>query len=298
MNKSDKINCFLIGAQKAGSTTLYSWLSQHPEIDAPDSIKDFHFFTSNEYSKRGYDWFETLYRKKNAKIKLNGAVNYLFRAEAPEKVFSYNPNAKFIVILRNPVKRAFSAYNYFFKLDKETRTFPNAIYDELKMPFRNLEEKDDFAYLEHGYYYSQLLNWIKLFGREKFLILIYEDFFSDPKKHLKKVFQFLKLNSDFSPQLQKKNVSGVVKFKHLNRLIYHKDGLVNKFVNKTRLKHLFPLRYRGWVKSKFRDWNTKKNSDSPKLSIERYTELEKWFVKQNDELSNFLEIDLKDKWFF
>ena len=59
-----KINCFLIGVQKAGTSSFYNWISQHPEIEGPDEMKDTHFFTLNKYFQKGNSWLESFYNKK------------------------------------------------------------------------------------------------------------------------------------------------------------------------------------------------------------------------------------------
>src|SRR4051812_37418065 len=96
-----KINCFLIGVQKAGTSSFYNWISQHPEIEAPEEMKDFHFFTLSKYHEKGSSWLESFYNyKKEAKVRIQGAVNYIFFNEAPIRIKEYNSESRFILILR------------------------------------------------------------------------------------------------------------------------------------------------------------------------------------------------------
>ncbi len=289
-----KINSFLIGAQKAGSTTLFSWLSQHPEINAPESTKDFHFFTSKEYFPKGYHWFESLFGQDDTKQRLHGAVNYIFREDAAREIAKYNPDAKLIVVLRDPVKRAFSAYQFFKKLGSESRSFQKALQGEEKL--QTAEEKDDYAYLSHGCYARQIETWLKYFKEDQFLILIFEEVFREPKIYLPKVFNFLGVNPEFIPDLEKKNVSGEVKYKALNKLIYDERSVLKRVLNKTGAKHLFPMRWRGNLLTKFRDLNTKKGSVSAKLSKEEYEHLKPYFKEDIRRLSNIMDKDLENIW--
>lgn len=294
--KTNKINCFLIGAQKAGTTTLYSWLSQHPEIDAPEAIKDFHFFTSDEYFPKGTKWFESLYKNENTPVRINGAVNYILRPEAPQRINTYNADAKFILVLRDPVKRAYSAYQFFKKLNREKHSFQEAIKREKSGALTNWNEKDDFAYVEHGLYFEQIEHWFTYFEKDKFLILIYEELFKDPEVYLPEIFNFLNVKSDFMPELKTKNVSGEVKYKWLNKLIYDEKSILKQFVNKTGAKKLVPLEWRGSFLNKFRDINTKNNSVSGKISQQEYEQLCPLFNKDIQNLSKLLNKDLKKVW--
>src|SRR4051794_23774070 len=108
-----KINCFLIGVQKAGTSSFYNWLSQHPQIEAPQEMKDTHFFSLAKYYEKGNNWVESFYNsREEARVRLQGAVNYIFLDEAPIRIKNYNSESKFILILRDPVKRAYSAFKY------------------------------------------------------------------------------------------------------------------------------------------------------------------------------------------
>lgn len=295
-----KINTFLIGAQKAGSTTLYSWLAQHPEIEAPDWLKDLHFFTSEEYYPKGTDWLEDKYNDPKATVHLHSAVNYIFRAEeTAQKIKKYNPEAKIILVLRDPVKRAFSAYKFFKKLEKEQRSFEEALQDEKEGKFDTLQEKDDYAYMAHGFYAEQISTWLSYFKKRQVLILIYEELFANPQGYLKQIFSFLELNNtDFEVNLESKNVSGTVKHKALNKLIYDQNNSLRKALVKTGVKHLVPRKWRGKFYTYFRDWNTKTGGQPLKLSQPLYTELSELYKKDRLKLEKMLDRDFDNLWRF
>src|SRR5690554_2130252 len=111
----EKINVFLVGAQKAGTTSLYEWLGQHPDIEAPQEIKDYHFFTNEALFDKGVPQLERFY-SADKPVRVHSAVNYLyFYKEAAARIYEYNKEAKIIICLREPVARAISAYKYCVK---------------------------------------------------------------------------------------------------------------------------------------------------------------------------------------
>jgi hypothetical protein len=109
--KYNKPAFLIIGAQKAGTSSLFRYLSQHPDIRLPKR-KELHFFDL-QYSN-GIDWYERLFpRKKIIKRQITGEASpfYLFHPLVPERVFNHYPNIRLIVLLRNPVDRAYSHFH-------------------------------------------------------------------------------------------------------------------------------------------------------------------------------------------
>jgi hypothetical protein len=292
-----KINCFLIGAQKAGTSSFYNWISQHPEIEGPEEMKDTHFFTLNRYFQKGNDWLESFYNhKKGAKVRLQGAVNYIYLEEAPVKIFSYNPESKFILILRDPAKRAFSAFKYFEKLGVEKRLFDQSLKDESINPTSDDDFRYNLTYIGHGYYYKQLQLWLQYFKKEQFCILIYEELFKNPEKYIQQVFEFLEVDAGFKPSLVRKNETGEVKYMGLNNLVFRSPKL-KKLLKQLRLDRVitFPMRVRflNWL----RDWNTSKAvSKESSLSREKYEELRRNYDSDIACLSQLLNKNLAEIW--
>jgi len=197
----------IIGTQKGGTTSLYAYLSKHPKF-LPSRLdrtrfmkqKEVHFFNKNYH--KGIEWYLNLFTKKTAPGQVVGEASplYIFDAKTPRRVYKHFPNLKFILLLRNPVDRAFSAHRMYSKNRKrETRTFDEAVTEELaliknrKTPqaFRNILKKD--LLLTRGIYLPQLKRWLRFFKKEQFLIIRSEDFFDDPAKTMAKVYAFLRL---------------------------------------------------------------------------------------------------------
>ncbi|MDW3192755.1 MAG: sulfotransferase domain-containing protein [Cytophagales bacterium] len=204
---------FCVGAQKSGSSTLYWWLRQHPQLGM--SFDKESKFLDRYYSK-GEKWYRHQFPLASSK-KLAGdnTPYYLFHPLVPERAYSLCPEAKIIVILRNPINRAFSQYQMECRKGREVHnSFEEAIEGEME---RIHEAKTDLlsnpldyhhtfentSYLSRGIYIDQIEHWLKWYKRDQILILISETFFADPRKELKKVYDFLSISqtlpNDFTP---------------------------------------------------------------------------------------------------
>lgn len=197
----------IIGAQKSGTSSLHSYLADHPHIFMSPK-KELHFFDLN-YSK-GPRWYTQYFREaKKNQLTAESTPYYLFHPGVPALIKKHMPNGNFIVLLRNPVERAYSHYQMTRKLGVETAaTFEEALALE---PGRLLGEEAKlladsshksynhqyFSYASRGMYAQQLERWFEFFAREKFLILRSEELFATPQTALAKVFDFLGMDAIF-----------------------------------------------------------------------------------------------------
>src|SRR3954447_16033062 len=127
MKKPHYPNAFIIGVQKGGTTTLDDWLSQHPQIYCYDSLKDVHLFgvlNNDEIEKK---LLEEPCEYNIEPVVLQSAVNYIFYPQLLCAIKENCSDAKLIVIIRNPVDRAISAYSYFKKMLREQRPIEEAL---------------------------------------------------------------------------------------------------------------------------------------------------------------------------
>ncbi len=213
----------IIGTQRGGTTSLHRYLDAHPCV-GPAANKDLHFFDRRFH--KGLGWyrghFPTSIEKYYAE-RLRGqpfvtgeaSPSYLFHPYAPQRVAKAMPRVKLIVLLRNPVDRAYSQYHHAVELGHETiSTFEEAIEGEEERAAREREkiQKDEhyyseqykhLSYLSKGIYVDQLQAWMDLFPREQFLILKSEDFYADPAASFKEVLTFLGL-PEIEPLVRKK----------------------------------------------------------------------------------------------
>ena len=192
-------NFLIVGIGKGGTSSLYYYLEKHPQI-LPAIRKEIHFFSEN--SERGLDWylshFPPIPKESNF---LTGEATpwYLVSYGTEKKVASIFPNIKIIILLRNPILRAFSHYQMQLKFAGEQRSFAEVISSEIEAikNFSSPGEVDsdywqtEKGYLFFGLYFYFIEKWMTVFPREQFLILRSEDFYANPAATLTQVFEFL-----------------------------------------------------------------------------------------------------------
>jgi hypothetical protein len=192
----------IIGAQKAGTTALYAYLRRHPQIGGP-AWKEVSYF--DRHYRRGTAWYRGQFPfRSDGRIAGEASPGYLFHPLAPERVQETVPDAKLIVLLRNPIDRAFSHYHHEVALGREPLSFEDAIGAE---PGRTHGEEErlmrepgyfshawwDYAYVARGRYAEQLERWFAVFPREQLLILATEELGADPAETYARVVEFLGL---------------------------------------------------------------------------------------------------------
>jgi hypothetical protein len=185
----------IVGAQRAGTTSLFNYLSQHPNIRSP-LLKEIHYFDLN--SQNSPDWYFAHFPPNRGNF-LTGEASpyYLFHPEVPARVAKLLPTVKLIVLLRNPIERAYSNYQHSVSLGIEKRSFAEAIQPELngqKYPVGSIAHREQ-SYLARGLYAEQLERWLKIFPRRQLLILKSETFFQNPPETLNAISEFLGLSS-------------------------------------------------------------------------------------------------------
>lgn len=285
----NKINCFLIGAQKAGTTSLYDWLGQHPNIKAPREAKDYHFFSNPDLFQKGIESLEKFYEPFNKKVIIHAGVNYLYNAKiVAERIYNYNSDSKIIVCLRDPVDRAISAYKYFVRIGIEKNSFEEAIQREKEQRISGLD-KNHFTYIEHGKYFEQLLEFnIKFKGNIKVIFfeeLLNESFTQSVMDDLNSFMGVEKFNYDFTHL----NRSNTPKFKSLNRLIRGNSKL-------KLLKKYLPQKLLRNVSRQIEEFNLSSKKIEIKISKESIDLLKSDFKEDIIRLSNFLDKDLTKLW--
>jgi hypothetical protein len=216
----------IIGAQKCGTTTLYNILSDHPNILAATK-KEVHFF-DGRFTK-GMNWYRGHFPLKLTRDRLSQSLRqpvltgeasplYLFHPLAPERIKIVLPGVKMIVILRNPVDRAYSHYQRERRDGFESLSFEEALAHEdermageqEKMLTPGINRSYNFShysYKARGLYADQLRLWFSLFPREQFLILRNEDLSANPEETFERVYQFLGIPSWFPKKYMRHNTA-------------------------------------------------------------------------------------------
>lgn len=190
----EQIDFVLAGAQKAGTTALHYFLEQHPAISLPDA-QELHFFDNEEIFSGRPDYRE-LHRRfrptRRSVVAGECTPIYLYWRPVMERIWNYNRRMKLIVVLRNPVERAFSHWNMQRERGLDTLDFLDAIEAEpaRQEASRPLQSRR-FSYVDRGMYSVQLERVFQFFPREQIHILKYETFRDEQKQSLAAVSNFL-----------------------------------------------------------------------------------------------------------
>jgi hypothetical protein len=190
-----------IGTQKGGTTSLYHYLQQHPEIEM-STKKELHYFNLN-YDK-ALSWYKSFFPFTFDKSKITGEITpaYMFHPLVAQRIKTDLHNVKFIVLLRNPVDRAYSAYkmNVSLGVDK-LGSFQKAVERELELNILDAHRGDNYSYERHNYFYlerslyaKQLQKWFAVFDHDDFYIIQSELFFKEPMAHLYEIQEFLNVS--------------------------------------------------------------------------------------------------------
>lgn len=199
-HSNDRLVNFLIcGTQKSGTSALESYLIDHPEI-CMAAKKEVHFFDKESFFLNGspeYSQYHAYFSPKASHRVVGEATPiYTYWHEAPRRIWEYNPNMKLIVILRNPVDRAYSHWNMEQSRNAEFLPFWDAIQKEdLRCKEALPSQYRVFSYIDRGFYLEQLRRLWRYFPRDNVLVLKHEYLKDQPVECLKDVCDFLEVDS-------------------------------------------------------------------------------------------------------
>jgi hypothetical protein len=177
----------IIGAAKAGTTTLYHYLKLHPRIWMATYKEPCFFDSTDSNSRKGLDWYCSLFEDaQEGQLCGEASTNYTRWPTVPDTpplIASLLPSAKLIYIMREPVQRAYS--HFVHRYEKER--FPGQPFT---MSFEEYIESDPMV-IQSSDYLTQIEKYLEIFPRQSLLLLVFEDFMKNPIPSLKKVFDFL-----------------------------------------------------------------------------------------------------------
>lgn len=305
-----KPNLFIVGAGKSGTTSLYKYLNQHPDIYFPDEFKiskinkelskknckEPKYFSSfyHEYPHLGpedvkhvdemivkdiNDYLSLFSLANNESIIGEASADYLYYYDVANDIKKFNKNSKIIIMLRNPINRAHSAYMHLYREGREKEEFHNALLKE--------KERINYEYIwyykKNSLYYEAIKHYIDIFGREQIKIVLFEDFIKNPQLILKEILHFLNINDDFIfDSSSVYNKGGIYENKLLSSLAGRENIL--KVIARKVLKDSF-------ITKKIR---SKLNDKKIKLPIkkETYDYLNQYFINDIKRIEELLLIDL------
>ncbi len=200
-------NFLVIGAQKSGTTSLFHYICQHPQVFT-NNYKEIHFF--DLHYQLGANWYRSHFPLGGRLLPrryIGEATPYYFcHPHAPRRIAALLPTVKLIVILRNPVERAISHYFHEKKKGREQLSLLEALQQEeerctgewqkmLNEPSYLSQTHQSFSYKQRGIYIEQLQRYWDFFSKQQMLILESSRLFTEPLAVLKQVFDFLEIDS-------------------------------------------------------------------------------------------------------
>lgn len=292
-------NFLIVGAAKAGTTALYHQLNAHPDVFM-SSQKEMNFFALKDQiiNFKGPGDMNGIHRtsitnqdnylsffQDSCGYSSVGEVSplYLYSEKAPGLIYDLVPNMKIIVMLRNPIHRAFSAFSHLRRDQRETEE-----KFELAFQFDEKRKNQGWAEIWHyksmGMYYDQVKRYNDLFPSGQIMYLVYEDFLNNPPQTLKTICDFLNIDSSFSFQTEKRyNKSGTPKINSLHQLLVRPHRIKKMF------KHLLPKSFRTKLRESVININLDKQT---KLTQEQFDSIFPVFEKDIEKTESLLEINL------
>jgi len=275
-------NLFIVGAPKAGTSSLYAYLKEIPGIYM-SKIKEPNYFSGKTipddnplHPIREKKKYLCLFKGvSDEKILGEASPSYLTDPDAPKLIHQLVPNAHIIIILRDPVERVFSDYLMFLRLDVLKSSFHNEVKKALG---KNNIFDEQGVRLQHSMYFENVKRYIEIFGQSQVKILIFEDFISDTKRTVEEVLKFLGI--DYSLE----NFSGEA----YNQFVVPR-GQVSQFIYKNRkvrkiAEKLFSTSQRKFLKEKF----LVSKQPKPKIESEDRKILIDYYKDDVKKLQNFL----------
>lgn len=232
-------NFLIIGAAKSGTTALYHYLRQHPQVYmSPQKETNFFAFEGQKARFNGPGDEDTsnavittldAYEEQFADVSDEVAVGeaspwYLYSERAAENIHRRVPDAKLIAVLRNPVDRAFSSYLHVVRHDRENLSFEEGLLAEEERIARGWELV--WHYRRAGLYAEQIERFLRLFDREQMRFYLYDDLKKDSDAFLVQVYEFLGVDPSFVADTSlRPNATGVPKNRLVQRLMFQPNPL-------------------------------------------------------------------------
>ncbi|MBK5270179.1 MAG: sulfotransferase domain-containing protein [Bacteroidia bacterium] len=287
-------NFFIVGAPKCGTTAMNNYLSQHPEIFmAP---KEIHYFgedlkikvkiSESEYLKNFQD-------TGNSKIIGDASVWYLFSKTAAGEIKKFSPEAKILIMLRNPVEVIHSLHSqHLYDGNEDVVDFEKAIsLDDERKRGLNLADSVDFfetpTYKESVFFSEQVKRYLNEFTKKNVHLILYEDFKKDPKKEFTETLKFLGVNADSTIEYKVVNPNRQIQSFYLHRLIKKPSGNLKRaariFLPSRKFRHL--------IMTNLLKWNIKVK-ERKKINARLDRELKEYLSGDINLLSKIIERDL------
>lgn len=267
----------IVGAQKSGTTTLYDILNNHPEVNM-SKTKEINFFTSEKKFSKGLSYYSTFFDKSigNQKIMGEATPGYMNYYGVAEKIYDSLGDIKIIMILRDPIKRAYSQYWDNRRHLKENMSENKIVSKYLSSTYNSSSR----GYFSRGVYIKYIEDYLRFFSRENIHIIIFENFIKNPRDVILELYDFLGIdNSQPLLNLKEPSNSSII-WENPIYMFFLKNPQYNKYIPKNLRRLLFFGRKRKY----------KYNLPDEKT----LNTLKRFYKNWNKKLEDFLSIKLND----
>jgi hypothetical protein len=297
-----KPNFFIIGAPKSGTTSLYKYLAQHPNVFmsktkepcflAPDFYSPLYPQTEEEYLKLFEGWnYEDCVGE--------ATTTYLYSRKAAKSIKEYSPEAKIIAILRNPVEMVHALHGQrVVEGNENIFGFEDALDAEdlrrigKKLPSGFKYPPEYLLYRDFGLYSTQLERYFEIFNKDNVKILLFDDLKASPLKVYCEVLKFLGISTDHRPILTIEKSGRFPKNPRLN-FIMKRCRFAASFINMLSLKKIIP---KTLIKKRRNYLLSSWEGCRPILSEKLINSLQEYYREEISNLSDLLNINLNEKW--
>jgi hypothetical protein len=231
----------VVGAAKAGTTSVYNYLKEHPQVFM-SAVKEPKYFAlegmkldyggpgdsdeMHRHSITDLGQYEALFESANGETAIGEASTlYLYSDVAAERMYAYNPDLKIVAFLRNPIERAYSNFTYMVRRGREPlRDFEAALEAEPQRIAHNW--MPGWHYTARGFYSAQVARFLSRFKADQCRIYLYDDLQRDTAAVMRDLYGFLGVDSSFVPDTGRRhNASGMPRSETLHRLLVHSGPL-------------------------------------------------------------------------
>lgn len=248
-----KPNFFIVGAPRCGTTAMWSWLREHPEIFMAE-IKGPHFFgkdytypwvKSPKFPRSLKEYMDIFKNVSNEKIIGEASDGYFLSENAANEIYHFSPSAKIIIMLRNPIELLYSLHQKIIYTDYEPiKDFKKALFASMEYRERlkkilNKTVRSDI-YWRATAFYERVKQYLTIFGENNVSIIFYEDLKNNPCLVYKKILRFLNVSLDFIPKDNFKviNPNRKVRIRWLKNFLNYPPEIINEVAKKVLPKKI------------------------------------------------------------
>lgn len=221
-----RIDFWIVGAPKSGTTSLYDYLQQHPGVWLP-AVKENAYFARDDLYGQDTSYLRMVYERAPPHCFVGGNhVHSMYFPYVAARLHCFNPRMRIVAVLRQPVERAYSSYWFARRNGWETLSFEQAIADEPRRASGSYIEQTELTHIAHGHYAAQLSRYFDLFGADRVHVVLSDELQTDPASEVGKVLAFLGADPSAGPidYTARRNESAVPRWRWISEVINRENA--------------------------------------------------------------------------